>query len=49
MAFACDTQEDDPVDFDDLVVPQPENQVYELTLDEEERAVCDLDEAADCQ
>lgn len=48
MAFACDTQEDDPVDFDDLVVPQPDNQVYELTLDEEERAVCDLDEAADC-
>ena len=48
MAFACDTQEDDPEDFDDLVVPQPASQVYELTLDEGEQVVCDLDEVADC-
>lgn len=48
MAFACDTQQDDPVEFDQLSVPLPTGQVYEITLGEAEIAVCDLDTDADC-
>ena len=48
MAFACDTGDDDAVDFDDLVVALPTDQVYEITLSEAERAVCNLGEGASC-
>jgi hypothetical protein len=42
MAFACDTADDDSVDFDDLVIPLPADQIYEVTLSEGEQGVCDL-------
>jgi hypothetical protein len=48
MAFACDTAEDDSVDFDDLVVPLPTDQIYEVTLSEGEQGVCDIDISGDC-
>ena len=48
MAFACDTQQDDPVEFDQLSVPLPTEQVYEITLGGAEITVCDLDTDADC-
>ena len=48
MAFACDTADDDSVDFDDLVVPLPADQVYEITLLEGEQGVCDIGDGADC-
>ena len=48
MAFACDTAADDAVEFDDLVIPLPEDQVYEITLSEAQEAVCDLADGADC-
>ncbi len=48
MAFACDTADDDPVDYDELVVPLPTDQVYEITLSEGEQAVCDLSDGGGC-
>ena len=48
MVFACDTAEDDPVDYDGLVIPLPEEQVYPLTLAERENAVCDVNDAVNC-
>jgi len=48
MAFACDTAADDAVEFDDLVIPLPEDQVYEITLSEAQEGVCDLADGADC-
>jgi hypothetical protein len=48
MAFACDTAEDDSVDFDDLVVPLPVDQIYEVTLSEGEQGVCDIVDGGGC-
>jgi len=48
MAFACDTADDDSVDFDSLVVPLPEDQVYEVTLSEGEQGICDISDGSDC-
>ncbi len=48
MAFACDTADDDSVDFDDLVVPLPTDQIYEVTLSEGEQGVCDIDVGGGC-
>ena len=48
MAFACDTADDDAVEFDDLVIPLPEDQVYEVTLEEAQQSVCDLADGANC-
>jgi hypothetical protein len=48
MAFACDTADDDSVDFDDLVVPLPTDQIYEVTLSEGEQGVCDINVSRDC-
>jgi hypothetical protein len=48
MAFACDTADDDSVDFDDLVVPLPADQTYEVTLSEGEQGVCDVSISGSC-
>jgi hypothetical protein len=48
LAFACNTAADDPVNFDDLVVPQPEAQVYPVTLTEGAAAVCDVTTSGSC-
>lgn len=48
MVFACDTTEDDSVDYDGLVIPLPEEQVYELTLSEQENTVCNVSDAVSC-
>ena len=48
MAFACNTEADDSVNYDDLVVPQPVNQVYSLTLSEGAASVCDITESGSC-
>jgi hypothetical protein len=48
MAFSCDAADDNPVDYDGISVPLPEDQVYDITLDEGERAVCDLALDATC-
>jgi hypothetical protein len=48
MVFACDTAEDDSVDYDGLAIPLPEEQVYEITLSEQENVVCNVSDAASC-
>jgi len=48
MAFACDTADDDSVDFDDLLVPLPTDQLYDITLLEGEQGVCDIGVSGDC-
>lgn len=48
MAFSCDTEADDAVEFDQLAIPLPAEQLYEITLGEAEVAVCDLTESASC-
>jgi hypothetical protein len=48
VAFSCDTAEDDPVDYDELTVPLPEDQTYEITLSDSEQAVCDLADGGSC-
>jgi len=48
MAFACDTTDDDSVDFDGLVVPLPIEQIYEVTLSEGEQGVCGINVSGDC-
>ena len=48
LAFACDTTDDDSVDFDDLVIPQPDGQVYPVTLSAGAAEVCDVTASASC-
>jgi hypothetical protein len=48
MAFACNTAADDSVNFDDLLVPQPDDQVYPLTLSEGAASVCDVTDSGTC-
>lgn len=48
LAFACDTDTDDSVNFNDLVIPQPADQVHEISLSEGDSAVCDLAENRSC-
>jgi hypothetical protein len=48
MAFACDTETDDSVKYNGLTIPLPENQVYEISLAEGDKAQCNLSESASC-
>jgi hypothetical protein len=48
LAFACNTATDDAVNYNGLVIPLPDSQLYELTLSESERATCNLALGASC-
>ncbi|MDH3992165.1 MAG: hypothetical protein OEV47_04615, partial [Gammaproteobacteria bacterium] len=48
LAFSCDTADDDPVNYDGYVIPLPSDQFYDISLDEGEKATCDLDTGAAC-
>lgn len=48
LAFACDTATDDAVNFNDLDIPLPSNQVHEITLSRSEEKVCNLEENRRC-
>jgi hypothetical protein len=50
LAFSCDAADDDPVDYDAITVPLPDQQRYEISLSTGERATCnlDLDDGAAC-
>lgn len=48
LAFSCDVADDDPVNYDGFVVPQPSEQRYEINLSEAEQATCDLSAGASC-
>jgi hypothetical protein len=48
LALSCNAADDDPVDFDEITVPLPDTQRYEIDLSEGASDICDLDEAASC-
>ncbi|MCB1842478.1 MAG: DUF4382 domain-containing protein [Halioglobus sp.] len=48
LAFACDTGDDDPVDWDDLQIPLPTSQVYDISLSAGDTVDCNLGEDASC-
>ena len=48
LAFACNTADDDSVNFDDLVIPLPSNELREFSLSEGEKVVCDLEANGSC-
>lgn len=48
LAFACDTAEDNAVEYNGLVIPLPEGQVYEFTLLEAEKRQCNVAKDASC-
>jgi hypothetical protein len=48
LAFSCNAAEDDPVNYDGIVIPLPSGQIYEIQLSEGEKATCDLVENGNC-
>ena len=48
IAFACNTEADDAVEYNGLTIPLPSNQKYEITLTEEQKGVCNLGASASC-
>jgi len=42
LAFSCNTADDNAVAFDNLTIALPEEQLYEITLSESEKAVCNM-------
>jgi hypothetical protein len=48
IAFACNTEADDAVEYNGLTIPLPINQKYEITLSTAQEGVCDLKESASC-
>ena len=48
LAFSCNTESDDSIEYNGLVIPLPEGQVYNLTLAEKDKAQCNLEEGASC-
>ena len=48
IAFACNTEADDAVDYNGLTIPLPTGQKYEVTLSEGELTTCNLAEGASC-
>ncbi len=48
LAFSCDAADDDPLDWDDLQIPLPADQVYPVNLSSGETATCNLRDGATC-
>jgi len=49
LASACDTAEDDPVDYDELQIPLPDDQIYRVELSgSDDVAICDISEPRSC-
>ena len=48
LAFSCEAEDDDPVNFDDFGVPSPIGQRYEIDQDDGEVTLCDLAVDASC-
>jgi Domain of unknown function (DUF4382) len=49
LAFSCDTEDDDPIQYNDLPVPLPDTQLYRITLTQSQKAVCNLTADARCK
>jgi hypothetical protein len=48
MAFSCNTGADDSIQWNNLTIPLPTTQRYEIKLSEKEKAVCNLPTTATC-
>lgn len=48
LSFSCNSDNDDAVDYDGIVIPLPDAQRYEINLNSAEQATCDLEEAGNC-
>jgi len=48
LAFACDTADDDAVEYNGLRIPLPENQVYKIKLSQAKKSICNLSAGASC-
>ena len=48
LAFSCNAADDDPVNYDGIVIPLPSGQAYEIQLSEGESAACNLVENGSC-
>jgi hypothetical protein len=49
LAFSCNTASDDSIQWNDLTIPLPVNQKYEITLSEAKKSICNLATTANCQ
>lgn len=49
LVYTCAAQTDDTKDYDNISMPLPTAQIYEITLSEGEATVCDLQDGASCQ
>jgi hypothetical protein len=48
LAFACDTAEDDSVEYDGLLIPVPDGQLYTIVLSEADNVQCNLPSDTNC-
>ncbi|MFK7975938.1 MAG: DUF4382 domain-containing protein [Halioglobus sp.] len=49
LAFACNAEDDDPIELDSIIIAEPAEQIYPLSLPTaEETFVCDLNNDVDC-
>ena len=48
LAFTCNSEDDDPVDYDGLSIPLPSDQLYQFTLSSREIATCNLAVTPEC-
>ncbi len=48
LVFGCNSANDDPVNYDGIILPLPDNQRYEIRLGTGEQEVCDLSPEAGC-
>ncbi len=49
LAFSCNTATDDSIEWDELTIPLPVNQVYDIKLSEAKKSICNLTTAANCE
>ncbi len=49
LAFSCNTASDDSIQWNDLTIPLPEKQKYEIKLSEAKKSICNLTTTANCQ
>ncbi len=49
LAFSCNTASDDSIQWNDLTIPLPVNQKYEIKLSEAKKSICNLTTTANCQ
>jgi hypothetical protein len=49
LAFSCNTATDDSIEWNNLTIPLPVTQRYEITLARTQKATCNLTSAANCE